>query len=411
MTATTRCGRPGGRANDLTVAGKWSHDMEASPKAKEYLFRYTTCRNISAPEDDKQGRKIYSGHAPTSSVLGLEDNENVREYLVDAKGKQKRKPTLVHQAIRKTLHDRPDEFSILNGGMVIVARGATVYDKERVMHLDRPSIINGSQTQGELQRYFKDFADNPEIVPSIKFEVIVTDDDDLIAEISIARNFQNDVLAISIAGRRGQLDELEKAVQKDFPEKKLRKSETDLTVDGEFLDTEKIIQVIFALLPETMMAKLDVLADASNKVFTYSQKTRCLKLFQRLVEEGPADVYKCCLDLAPIAWCLYEQWKAHQGFRGTRIRSIEREDGIIVEVPDGVIFPILAAHSAFVTQNAAKIWVVQKPKMFLDTELIEAAKQAYMEIADHNPQTMGKSKACYSTLVRITAIYARLARA
>jgi hypothetical protein len=34
--------------------------------------------------------------------------------------------------------------------------------------------------------------------------VIVTNDDDLIAEISIARNFQNDVLAISIAGRLTQ---------------------------------------------------------------------------------------------------------------------------------------------------------------------------------------------------------------
>jgi len=33
----------------------------------------------------------------------------------------------------------------------------------------------------------------------------------------------------------------------------------------------------------------------------------------------------------------------------------------------------------------------------------------YTEIADHNPQTMGKNKACYSTLQRITAIYARLA--
>jgi len=62
------------------------------------------------------------------------------EDIVDAKGKQKRKPTLVHQAIRKTLHDRPDEFSILNGGMVIVARGATVDDKERLMHLDRMDL-------------------------------------------------------------------------------------------------------------------------------------------------------------------------------------------------------------------------------------------------------------------------------
>jgi hypothetical protein len=116
-------------------------------------------------------------------------------------------------------------------------------------------------------------------VPSIKFELIVTNDDDLIAEISIARNFQNDVRAISIAGRRGQLGDLEKAVQKGFPNVRLRKSETDLTA-GEFLDTEKIIQVILALLPESMMEKLDGLADASNKVSTYSQKTRCLKLFR-----------------------------------------------------------------------------------------------------------------------------------
>jgi hypothetical protein len=37
------------------------------------------------------------------------------------------------------------------------------------------------------------------------------------------------------------------------------------------------------------------------------------------------------------------------------------------------------------------------------------AAQVYMEIADHNPQTMGKNKACYSALQRITKIYACLA--
>jgi len=383
-------------------------EMNASASVDEYQFRYHTCRNISAPEDNDQGRKIYLGHAPASSVLDLEDNENVREYLVDAKGKQKRTPTLVHQAIRKTLDDQADQFSILNGGMVVVARRAMVDDKAKVIHLNNPSIINGSQTQGELKRYFEKFGGKPDTIPSIKYELIITEDSDLIAEISIARNFQNDVRAISIAGRRGQLDELELAVQRSFPEARLRKSETDLTTDGEFLDTEKIIQVIFALMPESMMAKLDAKADASNKVFTYSQKTRCLRLFQRLVEDGPTDVYKCSLDLAPIAWRLYQEWKSHQGFRGTRIRSIQREDGAIMEVPDGVIFPILAAHSAFARQNSLEVWGVIKPKAFSDDELIEAAKQVYMEIADHNPQSMGKSKACYSTLVRITAIYAKL---
>lgn len=383
-------------------------DCKMANPASDYLFPYITCRNISAPEDEAAGRKVYSGHAPTSSVLDLEDNENVREYLVDAKGKQKRSPTLVHQAIRKTLNDQPDQFSILNGGMVIVATAATVDDKAKTITLTNPSIINGSQTQGELNRFFERFNGKPDFLPSIKFEIIVCDDPDLVAEISIARNFQNDVRAISIAGRRGQLDALESRIQETHPEVKLRKSETHLTSDGEFLDTEKLIQVIFAVLPESMLKQIDNQIDATSKVFTYSQKTRCLRLFQRVEEDGPPDVYECLLDLAGPAWELYSRWKRHQGFRGTRIRSIERENGEIVEVPDGVIFPVIAAHAAFVTENPKGEWQIVKPAVLADAELIEAAKQAYMEIADHNPQTMGKSKACYSSLLRITSIYARL---
>lgn len=298
--------------------------------------------------------------------------------------------------------------------MVIVARGAEIDDKNRTIMLLRPSIINGSQTQGELQRYFEKSKGSRDFVePKIKFELIVTDDDDLIAEISIARNFQNDVRAISIAGRRGQLDELEAAVQRVIPGANLRMSETDLIADGEFLDTEKLIQVVFALMPAQLLKGLDRDGDPSNKAFTYSQKTRCLKLFQRLVEEqesggDQASAYRFFLDIAGEAWMLYERWKVHQGFRGTRIRSIERDGGEIADVPDGIIFPILGALSAFATLEK-KRWTIRLPDRFEERELIEAAAQAYMEIANHNPQTMGKNKACYSTLFRLTSIYARLA--
>ena len=77
-------------------------------------------------------------------------------------------------------------------------------------------------------------------------------------------------------------------------------------------------------------------------------------------------------------------------------------------MPDGIVFPILAAHAAFVKQTNEGYWVLTTPRAFTDQELIETAKQAYMEIAESNPQTMGKSKACYSTLLQITSIYARL---
>jgi len=341
--------------------------------------------------------------------LELDDNENVREYLVEATGKQKKTPTLVHQAIRKTLEANTELFSILNGGIVIVARDAEVDDKTKQMTLLKPSIINGSQTQGELRRFFAKTFNADYIEPSIRFEIIVTDDDDLIADISIARNFQNDVRALSIAGRRGQLDELEARMQAKFSGIELQKSESEQKDTAGSLDTEKLIQVTFALLPADMMKKFGAQVDPENKVFSYSQKTRCLKLFQRLVDEPQhEDVYNCFLDVAPLAWELYTKWKVHQGFVGTGIRSIEREGRQIKEVPDGLIFPIIAANSVFIKHNDLR-WQLQPPVVLTDDELIRAADQAYKEMADHNPQTMGKSKACYSHLLQVTSVFARLA--
>jgi hypothetical protein len=382
--------------------------MATSKTGDLYRLTYENCRNITSRHDTEAGRRILVGQAPASAVLGLEDNENVREYLVDAQGKQKRSPTLVHQAIRKTLENDAEQFNVLNGGMVIVAAAADVDEKEKVIALRNASIINGSQTQGELKRFFTRYGNAPDIEPTIKFEIIVTDDKDLVAEVSIARNFQNDVKPISIAGRLGQLDRLEGALQAHDPGIRLRKAESDLTSDGQFLDTEKVIQVTFALLPEEVLVEAANKVDPGNKVFSYSQKTRCLRLFQGLVEDGPSHAYADFLGIAPIAWQLYSRWKAHQGFKGTRIRSIERADGNIVEVPDGVIFPIVAAHSPFLRRTSTG-WVLAPPNQFSDSDMIEAAKQAYFDIANHNPQTMGKSKACYTTLTRMTSIYAKLA--
>lgn len=404
----SRQGRPGGRALCWRTVEKGAHMCTAKAAETLFAFPYHNCRNISSPEDQAAGRKVYSGTAPARSVLELEDNENVREYLVEAKGKQRKSPTQVHQAIRKTLESNTELFSILNGGIVIVARDAEVDDKSKQMTLLKPSIINGSQTQGELRRFFAKTFNDDYIEPSIRFEIIVTDDDDLIADISIARNFQNDVRALSIAGRRGQLDELEERLQQKFPGLELQKSESDQNDSGG-LDTEKLIQVTFALLPADIMKKFGAQADPENKVFAYSQKTRCLKLFQRMVDDPEQQqVYACFLDVAPIAWELYTKWKVHQGFRGTGIRSIEREDGKIKEVPDGLIFPIIAANSVFIRPKDGR-WILQPPKVMDDVELIRAADQSYKEMANHNPQTMGKSKACYSHILQVTSIFARLA--
>lgn len=379
-------------------------------------FPFHSFRNISCPEDLQNGRKVFSGHAPVTSVLGLSTDENVRDYLLEAEGKQRRRETQVNKEIRQTLEAHPEQFSILNGGVVIVARAHEVDEQKKVLYLTKASIINGSQTQGVLKDFFE--AKNAQELDApalhVKYEVIVTDDEDLIAEISIARNFQNDVASISIAGRRGQLDELQKSLRKTFPETTLKKSETELSDD--YVQTERLLQVITALIPANLWPKAAE-ADNPNKVYTYSMKAKCLKEFQEIhrkahdrkhpEHENAKELYQFYLDIAPEAHELYEKWKAHQGFAGTGIRSISREGREIREVPDGIIFPIIASLSAF-AKKTPDGWRIKPPKLFRDEEIIRAAKSVYQSVASSNPWLMGKNKACYFALNQITSIYQRL---
>ena len=379
-------------------------------------FVFHSFRNITCPEDVENGRKVFTGQAPAESFLPLSTDENVRDYLLDAEGKKRRRATQVNKEIRETLENRPESFSALNGGIVIVARDYEVEESAKRLLLLKPSIINGSQTQGVLKDFYEAVAQRGFESPSIhcKFELIVCDDEALIAEISIARNFQNDVTALSIAGRRGQLEELEESIQRSLPDAKLRKSETQLS--DEYISTERLLQVITALIPEELWPKQSE-KENPNKVYTYSMKAKCLKDFQQLWDKAKnaqnpehrqaKELYDFFLDIAPQAYELHLRWKEHQGFQGTRLWSIERDGRTIVEVPDGIVFPILASLAAFAKKTKAG-WRVIPPKSFRDEELIRAAKAVYQSVANSNPWVMGKSRACYASLYQITSIYKRL---
>ncbi len=79
---------------------------------------------------------------------------------------------------------------MLNAGLVIVCRAATITDdNKKEANLLNASIINGAQTKGVIEQFFKDNPDDTDY-PSVNFELIVIQDDgeaDLIGEISVAR--------------------------------------------------------------------------------------------------------------------------------------------------------------------------------------------------------------------------------
>lgn len=385
-----------------------------TPKNPVLSLPFYAVRNISSPEDSANGRRVYAGQMPIKAVLDLPTNENVRGYLVEAEGKLRRTPTNVHRAIKETLTERPDCFSVLNGGVVIVARESEADEQSKTLRLTQASIVNGSQTQGVIKGFIEQHGAAPDI--HVKFELIVTSDDDLIADISISRNFQNDVQTLSIAGRKGQLDELEASFQRGIPDAKLQKSETQRPAgDNDYIQTEKLLQVIAALLPPELWWK----QTEFSKTYTYSAKAICLKDFQEVYKAAQEpthpkhlqcrEVYQFHLDIAAEAWELYWKWKAHQGFAGTGLRSIERDGREIVEVPDGIVFPIIASLAYFARKVKSR-WQIKMPPELDDGELIQAAKRAYMDIAKSKPEIMGKTKACYTALEQITSIYKKLLR-
>src|SRR5215470_572625 len=381
---------------------------------------FDSFRNITSPADKELGRKLFTGQLPISEIVDLSTDENVRDYLVDAESKQRRRRSQVHVAIEDTLRNNPRDFGILNGGITIVARGYEVDEQRKIMRLLRPSIINGSQTQGVIREYLgMKSIEKPKDPIFVKFELIVADDDNLIAETAISRNYQNDVQPLSIVGRRGHLDDLQKAVQRRLGEVELRKSETETG-----LPTEKIIQVITALMPEELWVMRKPKEKDPNKVYTYAMKAKCLKEFDdiykdshesgenkdpRLVELAK-EVYQYYLDVAAAAWQLYEKWKKHPGFEGSGIRNAvtRGEDGrTIIDVQDGMVFPILAAYSAFVTKTPSG-WEIRPPAAFDDKDLIAAANRAYQKIAHSNPWNMGKDPGCYAMCYEVTSLYRKL---
>lgn len=398
-----------------------SNVSSGEDRSSHLVFPYFNVRNVTGPEDNAADRVVYVGKAPATSILELPIEENVRAYLVE--GRKRKQPSQVHRAIRETLVNRPEDFSVLNGGVTIVARSCVIDDKSREMTLTGASIINGAQTQGVLRDFYEAndyFRQQSYLTPApdihVQYEVVVTDDEDLIANISIARNFQNDVKPISIIGNLGYLADLEEGFQRKHPELELQKSETDFVYeDSGYVDTLRLLQVIAALVPEELWVK----PGEFNKVYTYSQKTKCLKEFQTIYEiarngTDPAErekysrLYKFYVDVAGQAYDLHERWKSHEGFKGTGLRSIKRDGRDIVEVPDGIVFPILASLSVF-AQETPTGWRINIPK-HIDHELIQNAKGVYMEIANSNPNVMGKSKACYSSMITVTSLIKRFSQ-
>ena len=204
---------------------------------------------------------------------------------------------------------------------------------------------------------------------------------------------------------------MEISFQKVFPKLKLRKQETD--TEESFIDTMKLLQLCTALMPPELSDHSKPFSQ--TKLKAYKNKSKCLSDFESACQDrGEDDLaedrYQFFVDIAPAAWEEYNHWRHHDGWNGKYLHesknAIVRSDEANT-IADGLIFPVLSAMSLFVTKKRNGRWVLRKPDIFDDAEMITAACDQY-KAHKSNPMHTGRDVAVYESLMLIPKMIQRL---
>ena len=119
--------------------------------------------------------------------------------------------------------------------------------------------------------------------------------------------------------------------------------------------------------------------------------------------------------MAGRAWREHQRWKTHELWNDKRLierlrQAVRGDDGIIKEISDGIVFPILSALSRFVKKAKSRAhprprWNIIYPRVFHEDMLIAARRQ--LSQCDGRPMLMGRSGAAYEALLILTEMAER----
>jgi hypothetical protein len=371
---------------------------------------YFKIRDVTTKDEEDNGASTYVAVLPAVEILKISTDGNLRSYIPAHEGKKR---NLVHKAIAKTIGEIPDRFSQLNSGSLIGASKIIVDDNKKTVTLKHASVNNGAQSQGEIRRYMEKCAENGETPNefSIRCELSVEPDAATRTNIAVARNTATKIEGISIAGKHGYFEDLDAAFKKIHPELELARSETN--VEEKYVDTRLLLQVLWALMPEELAPTHRRSMEARMRA--YKNAAFCLQDFMEIADARKTDKesaarYAYFVDMAGYAWSEYERWKSHKNWNDKWLlerlkQAVRGDDGIIKEISDGIVFPILSALSRFVKQRGGH-WRVVYPRVFADEDMLIAARRQLSQCGGR-PMLMGRSGAAYEALMTLTEMAVR----
>ncbi len=372
---------------------------------------YLKIRDVTTKDEEANGASTYVAVLPAAEILKIGTDGNLRSYIPAHAGKKR---NLVHKAIARTIRENPDRFSQLNSGFLVGASKINIDDNKKAVTLRDASVNNGAQSQGEIQLYIDKCAERgePPLDFAIRCELSIEPDAAARTNIAVARNTATRIEGISIAGKHGYFGDLDASFRKAHPHLELAQSETD--VEEKYVDTRLLLQILWAMMPEELAPEHRRTMEARMRA--YKNAAYCLQDFMsisdtRKTDEGNAARYAYFVDMAGSAWHEYERWKKHEYWNDKRLlerlkQVVRSDEGVIKEISDGIVFPILSALSRFVKRKRTGPWAVVYPKVFRDEDMVIAARRQLSQ-CDGRPMLMGRSGAAYEALMILTEMAER----
>lgn len=388
----------------------------ASSKTK---LKTDLIRNTSTRSEKDHGRASYSAVVSSKEILKINTDKNLRTHIGEYNPKRRNH---VHKAMADTIRNKHDLFPQLNGGCVIIASDIKINNETGEITLIDDSLINGAQTQGEIKLFYKELDEQAEeegeenpVHPEfdVKVEILINNEPSEVAEIAIARNTQTPVKTISMAGARGQLDELYVRMSSFNSNYRIEKSETDKQdeTSNANIGTAFLLQICRLLTPAELLG--DGPKSASEVLKPYKNAAQCLTDFCSWQSAKNTDarskaLYEFTIEIAPFAWQEYNIWRSHPKWVGTGLQTKYKTSNKKIgtktnsgwkDICNGLLFPVLHCLANFVVKDDSGTWIISKPELFDEGRVLNKAVEILTGTDYYyDPMAMGRGIGAYQTL-------------
>ncbi len=390
-----------------------------SSASKKTKLNTDLIRNTSTRSEKDHGRASYSAVLSSKEILKINTDKNLRTHIGEYNPKRRNH---VHKAMADTIRNKHDLFPQLNGGCVIIASDIKINNETGEITLTDDSLINGAQTQGEIKLFYKELDEEAEeegeenpVHPEfdVKVEILINNQPSEVAEIAIARNTQTPVKTISMAGARGQLDELYDRMNSFNSNYRIEKSETDKQdeTSNANIGTAFLLQICRLFTPAELLG--DGEKSASEVLKPYKNAAQCLTDFctwqnQKNTDARSKALYEFTIEIAPFAWQEYNAWRSHPKWVGTGLQTKYKtsnkkigikHNGQWKDICNGLLFPVLHCLANFVVKDDSGSWIISKPDLFDEGRVLNKAVEILTGLDYYyDPMAMGRGIGAYQTL-------------